>query len=386
MKLIKIIVITVFLCFITGCTDKVNSLIEQGKYEEALILVEENPEKYKDIYDEIRYHNAKISFENGDYEQAITLLENNFYSGSSEIRNKALNLKSAIEIEYYYNELLHEKDEHNPDRWIPNFYYMDGVDFYIRLNGMLDDAYDTIVKDNSLENANDKLLELFGVVPPVVSQAKSIIDMFRDESHLYKLDKMQYAQPYALDYLMDGLTKYNKFVRFEMTKSSGYMIIEKPYDFLQSKMISSKTFSYLLGVCEDYGANVSRNKDRIEVHWPYWENAMGYYYCAPNTQHNDLKKIYNTSTLIIEEGIIYDDGLEVNLTFDFSEKIDAKYISSSFFLANRDGFEIASVYSLKKDVNSDSIEYTIFFEDIDESDLPGDEFIINYLWTIVLND
>ncbi|MBE6617191.1 MAG: tetratricopeptide repeat protein [Ruminococcaceae bacterium] len=95
----KVIYAVLMLCIIlciSGCSTNVNTLIEVGKYEEALAIIEESPDEYPNIYDEVRYRVAEIALKNNEFEKAVSLLDGNLYNDASALLDETkYNLASA---------------------------------------------------------------------------------------------------------------------------------------------------------------------------------------------------------------------------------------------------------------------------------------------------
>ena len=58
-----LLLLTIVVTFVS-CSANVNKLIENGQYEDALAIIEEDPDKYSDLYDEVRYKVAETAFKN----------------------------------------------------------------------------------------------------------------------------------------------------------------------------------------------------------------------------------------------------------------------------------------------------------------------------------
>lgn len=79
-------VLLVCLCIgMGGCANKVDKLLEEGNYAQALVLMEEDPQSYGPLYDEVRFQVARTAFDSKDYAYAATLLTDNSYEGAAAL-------------------------------------------------------------------------------------------------------------------------------------------------------------------------------------------------------------------------------------------------------------------------------------------------------------
>lgn len=410
---------------LTSEEKKVSTLIEEGKYEDALSIIEKNPDSYTDIIDEVKYNVALSKIEDKDYESAIELLDGNPYKQAFELLNEAKynlaviyydnkeydkaipfldansygnsmkllneinNLQTAIEIEKQYLAMLQEIDDYNPNEWIPDFDYMDGSDFYLRINNMLNYTYDILEKDNNLDWASASFEEIFGYKPQYIASAKSAI---KDLQKKLEFDTF-YASPFydymALHYVMGNLTVNSEYVRSEMTETSGCVIIERPYQFLKKNRISAKTFAYLLGTCKDFGGTVERDAEKITitfVNTEYGYSPSGYYYCAPNSQHDKIFNFYNNFKLDAVDAYITPAGLEVTYELTNYKQYDIKYLSINLILSNKYETHVSCASNLIKNFDDRTITFTVLFRDTTIEDLPDSEYGWYYFLAAVMNE
>lgn len=411
---------------LSGCSSNVDGLIEKGQYEEALAIIEEAPDKYADIYDEVRYKVAENAFENNEFEKVISLVENNQYEGASalladakynlasaalqnnefelaidylennthddaaELLTRTYELKAAYEIETFYNEILTEIEEYNPDKWNPNFDYMDGTDFYLRISDSLNETYDIIIRDNKIDNAKEMFTDIFGYEPDTTAQAKDAIQQLAQDMGFEKFYDSPFSYYQCLYYVMDTLTKHSDYVRFEMTNTSGFMIIEQPYQFLRDKGISTKTFAYLLGTCKDMGAEIERDAEKIIV---TFENAQsdsyysrGYYYCIPNSQHNKLADFQSNLGVSIGKWGCDETGVWMDVTMTNPKKYNIKYFSVDAVLINVNGKHLETASVLLKNISDTEITFTLDFYDVTLEDLIEKNASVEFFPAVVFNN
>lgn len=383
-----VLMLSIVLC-ISGCSANVSTLIEEGKYEEALVIIEENPDKYSDVYDEVRYRVAEIALENNEFEKAISLLVNNGNENASTLLAHVYDLKTACEIETYFNEMLKEIDEYNPDNWTPNFDYMDGSDFYLRISDMLNDTYDVIVRDNNVDNAQVRFVEIFGYEATSVAQAKNDINELKEQLGFEEFYDSEFCYYYSLHFLMEDILKNSDNVRFEMTDTRGFAIIEHPYLLLNEKGISAKVFAYLLGTCDNFGGEISRDGERIVITFENTEFgeyfSRGYYYCAPSTQHDKMFDFYDGLSIDYYDAYIDEDGLGVTVEFINEKQSDIKYMSINLILRDKDGNHIQCTSKLIKNTDDKNIIFEAFFDGVTFDDLPGTTYSIYYFVASVMN-
>ena len=387
-KIIAILLLLSVILCTSSCTTNVNNLIEKGKYEEALVIMEKNPEKYTDLYDETRYKLAEECFSN-DLEKTIALLQENHYEQAPTLLNDAYNLKFAIEIETHLNEMKSEIEAHNPDKWTPNFDYMDEADYYLKINDKLNEAYDIIVRDNNLDNALEIFIEIFGYMPDSTTQAKDAIKNLLDDLGFEKFYDSPFFYYQALDYVMGTLTKNSEFVRFELTDTSGFMVVEQPYQFLQTKKISAKTFANLLGVCINMGAEIKRDSEKIIVTFKNIQSdtyySRGYFYCAPNSQHAEISKFKDKVNISIKRWGIDEVGVWMDVILTNPDGFDLKYLSMNSILITVDGKHIETASKLLKNVNDKEITFTLDFKDVTMEELKEKDCSIELFGAVVLN-
>lgn len=383
----------VFACVIlilTSCSANVDSLIAGEKYEEALALIEKNPDKYADVYDAIRYKVAEIAVKSERYDEAIALLTDNQNEKAPELLAHVYELKTAYEIETFYNKMLTEIEEYNPDKWNPNFDYLDGTDFYLRISDMLNETYDIIIRDNKLDNAIDSFEDVFGYEPTSVTQAKEAIEQLSVDMGFEKFYGSPFCYYQGLYYVMDTLSKHSGFVRFEMTNTSGFMVVEQPYQFLKEKGISSKTFAYLLGTCKDMGAEIDRDAEKIIVTFENVQSdvyySRGYYYCAPNSQHDKLSDFYSKLGFSIDSWGCDEAGVWMNVTITNPGKHNIKYLSIDAVLININGEHLETASVLLKNVSDTAIMFTLDFSDVTLEELVVKNCSVEFFPAVVFNE
>lgn len=421
-----IILVLLTIGALSGCTSNVNGLIEKGQYEEALAIIEEAPDKYADLYDEVRYKVAEKAFENNEFEKVISLVENNQYEGAStlladtkynlasvalqnnefelaiaylennthedadELLAHTYELKAAYEIETFYNEMLTEIEEYNPDKWNSNFDYMDGTDFYLRISDLLNETYDIIIRDNKIDNAKEMFTDIFGYEPETTAQAKDAIQQLTQDMGFEKFYDSPFSYYQCLYYVMDTLTKHSDYVRFEMTNTSGFMVIEQPYQFLQDKGISTKTFAYLLGTCKDMGAEIERDAEKIIVTFENVQSdsyySRGYFYCAPNSQHDELLDFYSKLGFSIDSWGLDEVGVWMDITVSNPGKHKLKYLSIDGILINVNGEHLETASVLLKNVSDTEITFTLDFYDVTMDELIEKNCSVEFFPAVVFNN
>lgn len=421
-----IILVLLTIVALSGCTSNVNGLIEKGQYEEALAIIEEAPDKYADLYDEVRYKVAEKAFENNEFEKVISLVENNQYEGAStlladtkynlasvalqnnefelaiaylennthedadELLAHTYELKAAYEIETFYNEMLTEIEEYNPDKWNSNFDYMDGTDFYLRISDLLNETYDIIIRDNKIDNAKEMFTDIFGYEPETTAQAKDAIQQLTQDMGFEKFYDSPFSYYQCLYYVMDTLTKHSDYVRFEMTNTSGFMVIEQPYQFLQDKGISTKTFAYLLGTCKDMGAEIDRDAEIIIVTFENVQSdsyySRGYFYCAPNSQHDELLDFYSKLGFSIDSWGLDEVGVWMDITVSNPGKHKLKYLSIDGILINVNGEHLETASVLLKNVSDTEITFTLDFYDVTMDELIEKNCSVEFFPAVVFNN
>lgn len=424
-KLISLLLL-LSIVVLSGCSTNVDDLIEKGKYEEALAIIEEAPDKYADLYDEVRYKVAEKAFENNEFEKVISLVENNQYEGSSallantkynlasaalqnnefelaigylennthedaaELLTRTYELKAAYEIETFYNKMLAEIEEYNPDKWNPNFDYMDGTDFYLRISDSLNETYDIIIRDNKIDNAKEMFTDIFGYEPETTAQAKDAIQQLTQDMGFEKFYDSPFSYYQCLYYVMDTLTKHSDYVRFEMTNTSGFMVIEQPYQFLQDKGISTKTFAYLLGTCKDMGAEIERDAEKIIVTFENVQSdsyySRGYFYCAPNSQHDELLDFYSKLGFSIDSWGLDEVGAWMDITVSNPGKHNLKYLSIDAVLINVNGEHLETASVLLKNVSDTEITFTLDFYDVTMDELIEKNCSVEFFPAVVFNN
>lgn len=424
-KLISVLLLLSIVA-LSGCSSNVNGLIENGQYEEALAIIEKEPDKYADLYDEVRYKVAEKAFENNEFEKVISLVEDNQYEGASALLAEtkynlasvalqnnefelaigylennthedaaallthAHELKTAYEIETFYHEMLTEIEEHNPDKWNPNFDYMDGTDFYLRISDSLNETYDIIIRDNKIDNAKEMFKDIFGYEPETTAKAKDAIQQLSQDMGFEKFYDSPFAYYQGLYYVMDTLTKHSDYVRFEMTNTSGFMIIEQPYQFLQDKGISSKTFAYLLGTCKDMGAEIERDAEKIIVTFENIQSdsyySRGYFYCAPNAQHDELLDFFSKLGFSIDSWGLDEVGVWMDITVSNPGKHSLKYLSIDAVLINVNGEHLETASVLLKNISDTEITFTLDFYDVTMDELIEKNCSVEFFPAVVLNN
>lgn len=350
-----------------------------NSYEQALTLLAD-----------VNYKLAEIAVDAEKYEDAIDLLVDNSNSYAPALLARVYELKTAYDIEVLYNEMLDEIEEYNPDKWNPNFDYMDGTDFYLRISDMLKETYDIIIRDNKLDNAVDAFKDVFGYEPTSTTQAKEDIEQLSIDMGFEKFYDSPFCYYQGLYYVMDTLSKHSDFVRFEMTTTSGFMIVEQPYQFLKEKGISAKTFAYLLGTCKDMGAEIARDAEKIIVTFENVQSdsyySRGYYYCAPNSQHDELLDFYSELGFSIDRWGCDEIGVWMDITITNPGKHNIKYLSVDAVLVNVNGEHLETASILLKNASDTEITFTLDFYDVTMEALIEKTCSVEFFPAIVFND
>ena len=358
MKKLVILILCMACSFVfCACGADVNELIEQGKYEDALELIEKNPNKYEN---------------------------------ASDLIDSINNQMTACEIENCYKEMLAEIEETNPDTFNANFDYLEGADFYLKIKDMLDEVNNIIVRDNSIDNAKDGFVNIFGYEPKSISETKDAINELYDTLGFEEYYDSEFFYLQALYSIMWELTRDSESVRYEMTDSSGFMIIEQPYRLLKDKGVSAQTFAYLLGVCENMGGQVSRDSERIIVTFENSDSEIyysrGYYYCAPNSQCEQIDGFLNNVEISIGTWGLDDIGVWNEVTLTSDSKYDIKNLSIDAILINVDGEHIATDSILLNDINDKNITFTLEFDDVTMEQLKEKNCSVTFFPAVVMND
>ena len=194
----------------------------------------------------------------------------------------------------------------------------------------------------------------------------------------------------GLYYVMDTLSKHSDFVRFEMTNTSGFMVVEQPYQFLKEKGISQKTFAYLLGTCKDMGAEIDRDAEKIIVTFENVQSdsyySRGYYYCAPNSQHDKLSDFYSTLGFSIDTWGCDEIGVWMDVTITNPGKHNLKYLSVDAVLINVNGEHLETASVLLKNVSDTEITFTLDFYDVTMEELVEKNCSVEFFPAIVFNN
>lgn len=321
---------------VSGCTeqahtptttaDPVDALIAAGNYEDALALMEKNPEKYPDIYDEARFYVGKTAFESknyqdavkllqnnahpqaaalleeakyllagqlmetGEYEAAIACLENNSFDGAPRLLKEAKYRLACVAMEaedyakaipllednnhMYAGTLLKEARNLGAAIEIEQHYQQilaqisddhPGIDYYTQLSDTLSKIYATMEQDGHVDNVSESFADIFGYKPKSVAGAKEDIDRLRKELATEYFSDTPYI-PYAvMDYLMEIWGRPCGYTHFEMTDTHGSMILDQPYEYIKKASISPKTMAYLLASFHKEGAQITRDGGTIII-------------------------------------------------------------------------------------------------------------------------
>lgn len=310
----------------TTTIDQVATLIDAGNYEDALALMEENPQQYGDLYDEARFFVAQTAVENKDYAYAATLLENNAYDGASALLEEANyhlagqymeqgEYEAAVaclenntfegaerllkEAKYHFARILLEAEDY--ERAIPllednsymyagtllkearnlaaaiqiEAYYREiltqisndhpGTVYYTQLCDLLDETYTMLEQDGLTDRVKENFAEIFGPEPLTVAGAKEDMDRLqRDLANEYFYDT-PYIPYVVMDYLIEIWGRPSGYTHFEMTDTKGSMIIDQPNEYLIKASISPKTMAKLLASLYETGAQVTRDGSKIAI-------------------------------------------------------------------------------------------------------------------------
>ena len=353
--------------------------MENNNYEQAITLLAD-----------VNYKLAEIAVDAEEYEDAVNLLVNNKNENAFALLARVYELKTACDIETFYNEMLNEIEEHNPDKWNPNFDYLDGADYYLRISDMLNETYDIIIRDNKLDNAIDAFMNVFGYEPTSVTQAQKDIEKLSADMGFEKFYDSPFCYYQGLYYVMDTLSKHSDFVRFEMTNTSGFMVVEQPYQFLKEKGISAKTFAYLLGTCKDMGAKIDRDAEKIIVTFENVQSdsyySRGYYYCTPNSQHDKLSDFFSKLDFSIDRWGCDEIGVWMDITISNPGKHNLKYLSVDAVLINVNGEHLETASVLLKNVSDTEITFTLDFYDVTMEELVEKNCSVEFFPGIVFND
>lgn len=413
-----------FLCVVllAGCSKTPTELIENGDFDEALQLVEEEKEKYSDVYDEIRFKVAQNRFQENDYEGVLELLKENEYDGKKELEDQTKYLLAEIEyangnyeeafslllnnnytetdvlldkinqtlslnsFSKYYQELQDEKDEYNPDKWISDFDWLDGMDFCERVRQSVINVRDEIVKDGTVDGVIEEFYRIFGYYPEDTEEATQRIETFYDDMNFSFSPNIDTIFLY-LDAICSKLL-WNEFVRTEMTDTKGFMIIENPYQFFKSNKISEETFANLCGVLDDYGVEIEVRNEKIEITW--FKESAGYPYCISKEDQAKFMELCNNENLEFYHSAVYDyrdSSFTVTCHLDNLEGQPYKYVVVKAILTDMEDNVFGYDFAEFNNVTDSNLSFSYVFNDVDLDLLSHNnkynQYNLYYIWTVI---
>lgn len=385
--------------------DQALVLMEEGNYKEALVLMEKNPEKYADVYDEVRFYVGKTAFESenyqdavkllqnnahpqaaalleeanyllavqlmetGEYETAIACLENNSFDGAARLLKEAKYRLACVAMEaedyakaipllennnyLYAGTLLKEARNLGAAIEIEQHYQEiltqidadhPGTGYYTKLCDMLNEIHATLERDGHVDNASEQFAEIFGYKPKSVAGAKE--DMERLQTEL--VTKYFYDTPFipytVMDYLMEIWGRPCVYTHFEMTDTHGSMFLDQPYEFIKKASISPKTMAYLLASFYDEGAQITRAGSTIIITFEKFQ---------PN---GDYSRGYLHCAPNSQEQEI--EGFFMGMSFDHYDAYldtDGLYVTVTFTPATRYYLRYLSIELMLLDINDNCV-------------------------------
>lgn len=376
----KIMWIVLFVCtfIMTGCSEnEILKLFEECNYSEALILIQENPEKYGEYEGECKYYLATEKIESEDYLAAYDLLVNNQYE-------KALGLLEEIEPKYnkivvvketmdYFNEMTEEINKYNKNSSFSNM--KEYGDYFEEFEKIINDTYDAIVRDKSRKNVWDELNIIFDKVPETVKETK---EQLNDLSKLFSTE--------ANDYPLSSINSYfddENSVRTEMTQNTAFTIFDDLDAFLNNRNCTPKMFSRLLAKLVDYGGEIEVNDNIISIAWD--KSTRGYYSCGE--QSDELEEYIhemnnNAQNFFILSSPVRDgNDAVINLTLNGLEAFDLNYVVVYAVMTDVDGTYISSAYEIKDSNFNGLVNLDVRFKNV-----PDNPFEYSINWNVSISD
>lgn len=416
----------------SGCTEQADSptepvattadqaliLMEAGNYREALVLMEKNPEKYADVYDEVRFYAAKTALESenyqdavpllqdnthpeaaalleearyllagqlmkaGEYEAAIVCLENNSFDGAARLLKEAKYRLACVAMEaedyakaigllednsyMYAGTLLKEARNLGAAIEIEQYYQEiltqidadhPGTGYYNKLCDMLSEISATMERDGNVDNVSEQFAEIFGYKPKSIAGATEDMERLRAElvtKYFYDTPFIPYA---VMDYLMEIWGRPCGYTHFEMTDTHGSMVIDQPYEYIKKASISPKTMAYLLASCCAEGAQVTRDGSTITITFDKYR------------PDGDYSRGYVHCAPDAQEQKV--EGLFMGMTFEHYDAYlddDGLHVTVTFTPATRYYMEYLSIELFLVNTNDDCVaDSSHYFENISDS-------------------
>lgn len=242
-KSLKYLLCMLVLFFMTGCSNKVEKLMKDENYLEALNVIKESNGKYDEYKDECRYLLAKQNIEDNDYDNAYSLLQDNNFKGAKELQediedeyNKQVSANNFIDR---YENLVSEAQSR-----------AGGTNFTIGLKIKMNLLRDSIDKENDY---TQEFEAYFNSKPSIkqedLKKVDAIISIVEEEnSDLLAIDVINY------------LTRDTE-AKVEDRTINTAILIEDTKAFLQEKGITDMTLAYMCCVLSDYGIEAEIGND-----------------------------------------------------------------------------------------------------------------------------
>lgn len=321
------------LSIITGCTNKVEELINDGDYYQAKELILEDEEKYKDYKNEVFYHLGTEYYDNESYKEAYDHLSQIDYKDSKDKAQKAqeyYNTQESVEkVMDEYNDILDEMDSKSRN----------GYWYYMNLGYKLD-VLKKSAKNNSLEDCESLFETIFGYKPESI---KEVNDNVANLQKYIIWDENEY-----FIYHVNELIGSN-YTTGERDSNSGSITISKVDKFLEDKKISHRTLACMLVVFNDYGCTVESNKNTIVIKCE--KATRGYDFCITSDDSNS--SFPNKNTVSLETT----SDSHVKITINNTTK-KLKFFSLYIYFTDSNGNKITSDYKRIENTTKKKISYT----------------------------
>lgn len=356
----KLLFILTFI-LLTGCGVNVNSLIEEGRIDEALEIIEKDPTKYEE-------ENKKIQ--------------------------DILNKNSIQKFKEAYNDMHSEQDEHNPDKWTPGFDWMEGYDFFVKIKNEIIDISDTLERRNEIDkDLNQRFIKIFGCEPKSIEEAQEIVNKAYKALSLDGEEYCELNQEIILDNILENYLRNSNNVRVDYTDTSGFFVIENPAEYFKEIKLSEYTLANLFGIIDTFAGEVEFTDNTIEIVWSS-SFGRGYYYCD-DKKNNEIREEVSKNVKISRLDMDWknEDTAVFDIEFEGFGEYKYKYLSLTCFFINSEGEWLQSKNQVLKNIqgNKLNVKVEMDFENITDDDLCADEngrfeYTIHYLYTFILDD
>lgn len=315
--------LTLLLCgcmLLSGCGPNIEKMIEEEQYEEAYELILEDPQKFGQYSDEVRYQLALIAYENNDLDQAIQYLENNDHSEAMFLLDDYRNEKLISQCKEYF-EKFDEK------------------------------SFKTILKEiKQVNDAKDKeeskeiMAKYFGSSDTYEGNMTTDLEAFNELFPYFKYDEK------AMHYYSDSFLyfiRYNASLDIEIEDEVDAVVEITDFNTLVDKnSFSAQTYAALFALVEHQGGKITFEKDRIVMEFSILLEEFQAF------QNNDSGYSFSFQSFSTKLEFFGKNTAYVDFKFKNERNVDYETVYMRTYFISSDGELLGEGFAAAEDVKA----------------------------------